>query len=96
LACKKFQLLKISALPFVLFRLAALHLDSEGGQSNAGHDVPKKTGLAKWNKTLEHRQEPLGIAWLLGILDAGHAIRCGRPFTSLGLPITIHEYVGVE
>ena len=36
--------------------------DTEGGQSNAGHDVPKKMGLAKWNKTLEQRQAPVAIA----------------------------------
>jgi len=60
---------------------------STGGQSRpAAHNVARKSGLVERKKTLEQRQAPLGVAWLLGLLDAGHAIPFGRPFRDSSIP----------
>ena len=63
------------------------HSTSTGGQSRpVAHNVASKSGLVKWRKTLELRQAPLGVAWLLGPWDAGHAIPFGRPFRDSSIP----------
>src|SRR6516162_7927480 len=54
--------------------------DAESGQNDATHNVATKIGLVERKNTLEQRQTPLGVAWLLGLLDAGQVIPCGRPF----------------
>src|SRR6516164_6299775 len=68
----------------------AHHLrDPEGGKNDAAHNVARKCGFVERKKTLEQWQTPLGVAWLLGLLDADHAIPCNGAAPAPSIPPSI-------